>query len=377
MSTLAEVFPPGEFIKEELEERGWTQVDFAAVLGRPLQAVNEILNGKRAITPETARAIGDALGTGPELWLNLESAYQLSQSKPADNLVTRRASLYAHAPVTDIVKRGWTAAEKDDYESLERSILKFMGTKSTSETPRFVAAARKSTSYASHTPAEVAWLQRARLLATCVDAKRFVKSGIEERASDIRDLAVSDADVRRVPHFLSEIGIRLVVVEPLPKMRMDGAVFWLNKQSPVIALSMRFDRIDSFWYTITHELAHVIHGDGQMFCDSNLVGEHAQKYSDKDEEEQRADDFAANLLVPKEQLSNFIARISPLYARKRIVGFANRIGVHPGIVVGQLQFRGEIGYWHSRPLLVKVRSQLTDNAMTDGWGHNPGVIEAI
>jgi len=69
----AEVFPPGDFIREELEAREWTQGDLAEILGRPLQAVNEIVAGKKAITPETAQGLGDAFGTGPELWMNLET----------------------------------------------------------------------------------------------------------------------------------------------------------------------------------------------------------------------------------------------------------------------------------------------------------------
>ena len=67
--TPAEVFPPGEFINDELVEREWAQADLAEILGRPVQAVNEIVAGKKAITPETARGLGDAFGTGPELWV--------------------------------------------------------------------------------------------------------------------------------------------------------------------------------------------------------------------------------------------------------------------------------------------------------------------
>ncbi len=70
----AEVFPPGEFIRDELEARGWTQEEFADILGRPLQTVNQIINGKKEITAETARAIAEAFGTSAELWLNLQSA---------------------------------------------------------------------------------------------------------------------------------------------------------------------------------------------------------------------------------------------------------------------------------------------------------------
>ena len=74
--TPAEVFPPGEYLRDELDERGWTVKEFAGMIGRSLQVVSEILNGK-AITAETARSFADALGTTPELWLNLQSAYRL------------------------------------------------------------------------------------------------------------------------------------------------------------------------------------------------------------------------------------------------------------------------------------------------------------
>jgi HTH-type transcriptional regulator/antitoxin HigA len=88
----AEVFPPGEFLREELEARGWTQKDLAKVIDRPLQAVNEIVKGKKRITAETAKAIGLAFGTSAELWLNLEAAYQLSIAPDPDPAIKRRAA---------------------------------------------------------------------------------------------------------------------------------------------------------------------------------------------------------------------------------------------------------------------------------------------
>lgn len=89
--TPREVFPPGDFIREELDARGWTQSDFARILGRPLQAVNEIVNGKKRITAETAKEIAAALGTSPELWLNLENAYRLATATDPDPAIRRRA----------------------------------------------------------------------------------------------------------------------------------------------------------------------------------------------------------------------------------------------------------------------------------------------
>ncbi|MGD0141371.1 MAG: HigA family addiction module antitoxin [Tepidisphaeraceae bacterium] len=93
----AEVFPPGEYLRDELKERGWTQVDFARVIGRPLQAVNEIINGKKRITAETAKAIALAFGTSPELWLNMQTYYDLHTVSDADPKIEKRAAELAHS----------------------------------------------------------------------------------------------------------------------------------------------------------------------------------------------------------------------------------------------------------------------------------------
>lgn len=90
---VAEVFPVGEFIREELEARGWTQKDLAEILGRPLQTVNQIVNGKKLVTPQTAVELSKAFGTSAELWLNLETAYRLSQVRTVDADIARRARL--------------------------------------------------------------------------------------------------------------------------------------------------------------------------------------------------------------------------------------------------------------------------------------------
>lgn len=93
MTKYAEVFPPGEFLKDELDARNWTQAEFAEIIGRPTRLINEIIAGKRAVTPETAVQIGASLGTSAELWLNLESQYQLSKVPVADDSIKQKAKL--------------------------------------------------------------------------------------------------------------------------------------------------------------------------------------------------------------------------------------------------------------------------------------------
>src|SRR2546430_13968316 len=105
--TFAEVFPPGEFIKEELDARGWTQADLAEILGRSPVQVNLIIQGKQTVTPETAKQLAEAFGTTAQFWLNLEGAYRLSLAKPSESPVARRANLFELFPVREMISRGW------------------------------------------------------------------------------------------------------------------------------------------------------------------------------------------------------------------------------------------------------------------------------
>jgi HTH-type transcriptional regulator/antitoxin HigA len=371
----AEVFPPGEFIKEELEARGWTQTDLAEILGRPQRLVSEIINGKRAISPETAKGLGEAFGTGAQFWMNLESAYQLARVKDQDDVVARRANLYSKVPVKEMLKRRWIEPS-NSVDVLEKQIVDFFELTRLDDEIRFCAAARQSTSYKDVTPMQCAWLFRAKKLARAVQVKRFTPQLLDEGLERLRALLPNPEDVRHVPHILAEAGIRFVVLEPLPQTRIDGVCFWLDDISPVVALSFRYDRIDWFWFALFHELKHVKNGDGrerEPQLDIDLVGEQALPTEGKSEAEQQADRFAAQFLIPEGQLENFIARVRPLYSKQGILGFAARLKIHPGIVVGQLQRRDEIKYAHSRDMLLKIREHVISSALTEGWGHFPPV----
>lgn len=370
----AEVFPPGEFLRDEIEERGWTQSDLAEILGRPLQAINEIIVGKKAITPETARGLADALGTSPELWLNLESSYQLWKARDAKtNDVALRAKLYSKAPVREMIKRGWIEPSRSA-GILERHLCAFYGIDNIDQEPSFLAfAARMSASYWETTPAQRAWLTRAHQLAPSVQAARYSPRALPGLHERLHEFMRDPEDVRRVPAVLAEAGIRLLIIEPLPGTKIDGACLWQNG-APIVVISMRYDRIDAFWYTLMHELAHVSRKDGSSGApplDMNLIG--ASPLSEKPEHEIAADQQAAEALIPQEDLDGFISRVSPLYYKAKIRGFAAIQGVHPGIVVGQLQHRGEIDWAHSRDLLVKVRDVVIQSALTDGWGNRHAV----
>ena len=112
-SRLSEVPHPGEFIKDELEARGWLQRDLAYILGVSEQAINPIMSGKRGISPEMALALSKAFDISPEYFMNLQKAYELSTARAADPAIERRAFLQAKYPLREMVKRGWLAATED------------------------------------------------------------------------------------------------------------------------------------------------------------------------------------------------------------------------------------------------------------------------
>jgi HTH-type transcriptional regulator/antitoxin HigA len=368
----AVAFAPGEFIKEELAARGWRQEDLAEILGRSPKIVSEIVSGRTGISPETAEGLGSAFGTTAQLWMNLDAAYRLAQKGPRNPDIARRAEIYARAPIRAMVRRHWIEYSRD-VDVLERNMLQFFEIDSLDEEPGMAVAARKATTYDEITPPQKAWLFRAKHLAAAAPASSYSRSKLTRGLKDLRSLVTHAEDIRHVPRALAELGIRLLVVEPLPRSRIDGACFWLDSRSPVVVLSARYDRIDWFWFTLMHELlGHVLQtgtdARSSVSLDLDLVGERPRSEAARPDSEKTADRLAADFLVPKTELDSFIARVGPFYSRRRIEGFANRQHVHPGIVVGQLQHRGIIPYTHNREMLVRIRSHLTSSALTDGWG---------
>ncbi len=370
--TPAEVFSPGEFIKDEIEARGWSQVEFAEVLGRPGRLVSELIAGKRAITPETAKGLGEAFGTGAQFWMNMESSYQLSKVKAdGSNAVSRRAKLYEMAPVKEMTRRQWIK-QTDNIDVLEKSVCSFYGMSSLEvPVPEMAHAARKSSSYEEVTAPEAAWLCRVRQLAAAMEIGAFSEIAFASALGQLKAMLRDAGSVRQVPGVLANAGVRFLIVETLPTTRIDGVCLWLDASSPVIALSLRYDRIDAFWHTLLHECAHVKYKDGltgEIFLDVDLVGDEAELSAQKPEIESRADDFASGFSISKAELDGFVTRVKPLFSKVRIHGLAAKLNIHPGLVVGQLQHRKAIPFSHSRETLARVRDILTEVALTDGFG---------
>ncbi len=365
-TTVAEVFPPGEFLREELEARGWSQTELAEIIGRPVRLINELIAGKKAITPETAVQLGDSLGTGPELWMNLESQYQLSKVRSTDGLIARRAKLYERFPVREMIKRGWIEASKS-IEVLEQQFLAFFAIEHLDAEIPFAHAAKKMAPQDLPSMRQLAWLYRARRLAAEQVIIAYSGDALRQALPRLSALLSAPEETRHVARVLAECGVRFIVVEPIPGAKIDGACFWLSATQPVVALSLRLDRIDNFWFVLRHELEHVLQCHGQdpgYILDQDLDTAVGGEVS---EEEAVANTAAADFCVSADEIVNFMQRVSPIFKEERVLLFAQRLNVHPGIVVGQLQRR--LGrYDLFRKHQVKVRQFITSSALTDGWG---------
>jgi HTH-type transcriptional regulator / antitoxin HigA len=364
----AQVLPPGEFLKQELECRGWSQVELSEILARPPRLISEIVSGKRAITPETAKGLEAALGTSAELWMNLEAGYQLSKTRVETAVVSRRARLYDKFPVKELLRRGWVRNAKD-LETLEANFCQFFGLESIDETATFGHAAKKQRYDSAPLVLQLAWLKRAKQLAETIEARAFSVSAVKEVIDGLKGCLRNVDDVKKAAGLLLKAGVRLVIVEFLPSAKLDGACFWINNgKSPVIALSLRLDRIDNFWHTLFHEMDHILHGEGKEEPIVDLFDIEHSASAGVPTEERRANAHAANYCIEEKALQTWMSHTPRISSRSSIVAFANQIGVHPGLVVGQLQHHGAIPYSFHRELLEKIRLLVISATPTDGFG---------
>ncbi len=366
--------PPGDQLRLLLDEKGWTQDELATITGRSRQHINDLVMGRTGITPETAMVLAAAFGNNPTFWLTTDTQYRLSRVQDDYAHVQYHAHLFDMAPIKDMQRRGWIKDTKTITE-LDVELKKFFGVATLDEVPQFPISTRRTDPLSDLTPSQRSWCFRARQMAKAIRVCKFDVPRLGAAQTKLRALAAHRQQASELPEILGEYGIRFVVVEPIAGAKIDGAAFWLDETSPVIAVSVRFDRVDAFWFTVMHEFAHIRHGDA-ISIDTDLAGEESIPTLLKDEVERRADEAASAALVPPDELESFIRRQAPLYAKPRIVQFAHRIKMHPGVIVGQLQYLGEIGYSSNREMLVKIRDIITSTALTDGWGQSisPNVL---
>jgi len=354
--TPAEAFPPGEYLRDELEERGWTVTEFAEILDRPIQAISEILNGKKEITTETACALSDALGTTPELWLHLQTSYRLfeqrmkSQPGAEPGQVARRARLRHIVPLAKVRARGWIP-DTDDLDVLEYAVAQLLEIETLEAPPAFALAARRSNSTQPITLEQTAWLAHVRAVAADRHVAAFAPDRLASLVFEVpRITQTGPGELRLLPDRFAACGVALVFAEGLQGGKLDGAVTFLPDGRPVIALTTRGDRFDSVLFTLLHECAHLTLGHitpkGPVIVDDDLTSEQTHP------NEIAANEQASSWLFPG---GYEIASTSV----QTILDAALRYKVHPSVVIGRVQ-RDTDDWRRHRTRIPKVRPYLVE-----------------
>ncbi|WP_231493963.1 HigA family addiction module antitoxin [Corynebacterium vitaeruminis] len=240
--TAVELFPPGEILADELEARGWTQAEFAAIIDRPAQFVNEVIAGKKEITRESAAQFEAALGVSAQFWLSLQDEYLLwkqeqdPQEQEKLNQVHLRAQLHEAVPLAEFRKRGYITSEAP--EEQEQEILKFFGIRSLGEIAQFRFAARRKSHSNEKTLLQNLWVACVRAAAQDLHVGSYSPSVLSELYPSLARSTGNPADLGSIQGRLAEVGVKIVFVEAFPGGKIDGCAF-LEGATPVIGISGR------------------------------------------------------------------------------------------------------------------------------------------
>lgn len=340
---------PGDTIADILGERDISVVELAHLLGQTPEDASDLLQGRATITIALARRLTEALGASVEFWMSRDYQYRQDSSR----LHVADEEWLRDLPVGDMIKYGWLMPPPRPSDELA-ACLDFFGLPSvgawreTYAGLRHMAAFRTSPSFDSRPASVASWLRQGEIEAERIECRPWDATRFQESLSTIRSLTRTKDPGRFLPELqkrCAESGVAVVVVRAPSGCRASGAIRFLSLDKAVLQLSFRFLTDDHFWFTFFHEAGHLLlHGE-RNFSLEVFRGERCwilegiEALSTRDEQE--ANDFAANVLIPPElqpALSN-LPRDS-----RAVIRFAVRVGVSPGIVVGQLQYIGRIGY---------------------------------
>lgn len=361
---------PGQALSNLLSEKGWNGRVLSGILQIDESGVNRLLQDKKSITPELAIIFEEIFKIDAEEFVSLQAQYDLAKARLKilpDPQREYRAKLFGSLPIADMINRAWLDVEnKKDFVKIEAELLKLFKVDSLekiiSPTPH---SAKKTNSDDSATPIQLAWINHVRRIAEEMLVPEYTEERGKSAIEKLKPLLFSAEEIRKVPRILMEHGIRFVIVESLKTSKMDGVCLWLNEgTSPVIGMSLRYDRIDNFWFVLRHELEHVVQGHGKT---SPKVDIDLNPAAPLDDEEIIANEAAAHFAISEKKMNSFIARKAPFFADIDIIGLANTIKVHPGIIAGKLQHHTQ-KYNLFRKHLTPIRSIITPFATVDGWG---------
>ena len=341
------VSAPGRTMLEMLDESSRSVLDLASHLGCGRGAVEALLAGEQTVTETTAALLSTFFQTTTSFWVKRESQFRARLELMKAN---GGSEWMKKLPLADMVAFQWVGAGSDSERLIQ--CLNFFECSGIAEWERRYGAVlnrtlfRKSTAFDSEVESVSAWLRQGERLARLVNTPLWSPTNLRAQLSSLRALSrVSDPSkfVPELVRICSSAGVAVVVVRTPQRCPASGAARFLSPEKAVIQLSFRHLSDDHFWFSLFHEIGHLLlHGEETIHL------EETDRQNGKEEEE--ANEFAADVLVPRAERTRMLGLGEDT---RSIVRFATQIGTSPGIVVGQMQHYGVIE--HSRMNALKKR----------------------
>lgn len=337
--------PPGATIKEQLEYRGMSQREFAKRMDYSEKFISQLINGQVELTPNTAHRLEMVLGVPSAFWMNLEACYREKLLKvEEENSLDEDKQLARKFPYAQMAKLGWVEPSRSVTNKVIElrkffEVVRLTLLNEDRLAPGIAYRRQKETAESEY--ALLAWAQKAKIDARGITTGKINIGKLEKCIPKLRELTSMDpADFQSLlVSMMAECGIAIVFLPHLEHTFLNGATFY-DGSKIVLALTLRGADADKFWFSLFHELAHVINGH---------IGRTA---GTTEEEERMADAFARDTLIPPEAYAQF-AIGNKTYST--VASFANEIGIAPGIVVGRLQKDGHLQYGQLNSLKVKYQ----------------------
>lgn len=333
---------PGETLERILRDKNLSRKTFYSAMGGSASQYRGLFDGSQRITENTARKLSELVGGSKDFWLSRDAFYQDTKNKVLQQKA-EASSWLQKLPITFMKKNGWIENTKKK-DKILNDCLSFFGTSSIEEWHNkyddylWRAAFKTSHSFDYKPEAIVTWLRKAEIEALSSYSRKLDKSALLNNLQSIKLLSRNSEPLIFIPklkNILSESGVSLAIAPTPPKCPARGATFFTKNQTAIVLLSFKYLSDDQFWFTLFHELGHLIlHSDKAMFLEG------VESKESKAEEE--ADHFALDILIPREKQQT-IQRLQSKDWRK-VVRLSKELGVSPGIIVGQLQRMGNIRY---------------------------------
>lgn len=326
---------PGELLADELKHRGISQTDFAARTSMSTKHVNQIIKGHVPLSSDAAIAFERALTVPATLWLKAEATWRAAETaRTSREALGQFAGWLSQFPLQVLLKRGIINLQEDVGTQVD-NLLRWFEVSDPQAFDRVrlqpEASYKRSQAFSVHPYATATWLRLAE-----VDAERLSSSAANFSAKMLRSVArqlpaLTTMDTKpaftRAQEILREAGVLLVFVEEIDGTRISGASKLLETGHHMIALTGRFKTLDSFWFALAHEIAHVLlHPKRSTYIDVDL-----SVNDDEDEQESEANAYAERLFLPLEAKE----RLRKANSGQTILQLAKELKVAPFMLAGQ------------------------------------------